>query len=335
MTLAATFDVDGMTLGPLTADRAIPLLVQPSTGHPIDYVKWTSEHRDRIESELLRSGAIVFRNLGLDGPDAFRRVAEAISPDLLQYVHRSTPRTTLSNDSNIYTATEYPPDLTIPLHCENAYQDDWPMKLMFFCQRPADRGGETPIAHVPSVTKRIRPELLETFDRKKVMYVRNYGLGIDLSWQVAFQTSQKSAVEHYCGEHSIDFEWLSKDRLRTRQVCQGVAAHPRTQEVLWFNQAHLFHVSSLGREAMKAMTSMFREEDLPRNSYYGDGSPLDLEQLDQIRQAYQVEAVAFPWHPGDVMLVDNMLVAHGRSPFSCSRQVLVAMLEPRSRLSPP
>jgi alpha-ketoglutarate-dependent taurine dioxygenase len=76
--------------------------------------------------------------------------------------------------------------------------------------------------------------------------------------------------------------------------------------------------------------SEFSLNDLPYNTYYGDGSPIEDEVVDEIREAYRQETVAFPWQAGDVLMMDNMLVAHGRNPFSGTRKILVAMGEPSS-----
>lgn len=47
-----------------------------------------------------------------------------------------------------------------------------------------------------------------------------------------------------------------------------------------------------------------------------------------LRDAYQRARTSFPWRPGDILLIDNMLTAHGRAAFTGPRQVLVAMAEP-------
>ena len=75
---------------------------------------------------------------------------------------------------------------------------------------------------------------------------------------------------------------------------------------------------------------MFREEDLPRNAFYGDGSKIEASVLEEINEIYQQETVTFPWQEGDILMLDNMLVAHGRKPFIGPRKVLVGMAEPFS-----
>ena len=125
----------------------------------------------------------------------------------------------------------------------------------------------------------------------------------------------------------MTLEWIDDDRLRTRQVCQAIAEHPRTKERVWFNQAHLFHISSLHSEARECLLAQFGEANLPRNAYYGDGSPIEDSILDEIRGVYAEVETAYPWRESDILMLDNMLVAHGRRPFGGPRKVLVGMAE--------
>jgi alpha-ketoglutarate-dependent taurine dioxygenase len=303
----------------------LPLVVQPA-GERLNLITWAASNRDWIETHLLKHGGILFRNFKINGTTEFEQFIQTISGELLDYSYRSTPRSQVSG--KIYTSTEYPASQSIPLHNEMAYSLNWPMKICFFCLKSAEAGGETPIADSRKVFARLDSKIKEKFMQKKVMYVRNYGDKLDLNWQNVFQTTNKSEVENYCRKSGIEFEWKDGNHLRTRQVCQAVATHPKTGETVWFNQAHLFHVSSLEREVYQSLLAAFKEEDLPRNSYYGDGSPIEAFVLDEIRQVYQQEAVVFPWEEGDILMLDNMLAAHGRLPFAGSRKVLVGMANP-------
>src|SRR5262245_39000635 len=97
--------------------------------------------------------------------------------------------------------------------------------------------------------------------------------------------------------------------------------------MVWFNQAHLFHISSLPEAVRESFHEEFSEEDLPRNAYHADGSPIDVSMLDEIRHVYEQEAVRFAWKEGDILVLDNMMTAHGRAPFAGPRKVLVGMSE--------
>jgi alpha-ketoglutarate-dependent taurine dioxygenase len=321
----------GVSARCLEPGTSLLLLIEPD-GPPVDLPTWAARHRAELEQELYRYGALLFRGFDVSMPDGFRAFADGMS-DLMEYLYRSTPRTNLA--PRIYTSTEYPPERAIPPHCEVSYQRDWPMKLFFGCEIPPESGGRTPLAEVAEVTGRIDPEIRRAFAARKVMYVRNYGTGADLPWQTVFQTADPREVERFCAEQDIQVEWLPGGNLRTRQVCQGMAVHPVTGQTLWFNQAHLFHVSSLDEELREALLALYGEENLPRNAYYGDGSPLEEEVLEHIRQAFEQVTLSFPWQRGDILMLDNMLVSHAREPYAGKRKILAAMGDRRSTLREP
>ncbi len=308
--------------GYLRPAQRLPIVVSPST-EDMDLLAWAGSNRELLEARLLQEGAILFRNFNLGATEEFEQLIETVSGKLLDYSYRSTPRTLVSG--RIYTSTEYPSHQSIPLHNEHAYSRKWPMKLWFFSMQLADKGGETPIADSRNIYRHIPAGIRECFESKGLMYVRNYGTGLDLTWEEVFQTTTRSVVENYCRAAGIEFEWIGEEQLRTRQRCQVSAKHPQTGEMVWFNQAHLFHVSRLPGEVREYLLTTFAEEDLPRNVYFADGSSIEPEMIDEILKVCDEQAVAFSWRAGDVLLIDNMLTAHGRKPFSGKRSVVVGM----------
>ncbi len=306
----------------LESGEDLPIIIEPS-GENLNLISWANNNLELIENYLLKQGGILFRNFPLNGIPEFEKFIQSNFGKLLEYSYRSTPRTQVNNQ--VYTSTEYPPKASIPLHNEMAYSKSWPMKICFYCIQAAKEGGMTPIANSRKVFQRINPQIRGKFQNKKVMYVRNYGNGLDLPWQNVFQTNDKSEVEKYCRQAEIKLEWIGENSLRTYQICQATATHPITNEMVWFNQAHLFHISSLNPEVREQLLSVFSEDELPRNSYYGDGTPIESSILDEIREIYQQEAIYFPWQSGDILLLDNMLTAHGRTPFVGDRKVVVGM----------
>jgi amino acid adenylation domain-containing protein len=308
-------------------ESELPALITVPSSLP-EVRDWLRAERESLLARLQRHGALLFRGAALSSLEEFEQLARELTPELLDYTNGSTPRTRVGG--KVYTSTEYPADQSIPLHCELAYAREWPLKLWFHCVVAPASGGETPLANARQVLELLRPEVRQRFIDQGVMYVRNYrgGGDLDLSWQTAFQTQDKAEVARYCEREGIAYEWRGEDWLCTRQVCQAVARHPVTGEEVWFNQAHLFHISNLAPEARDALTALMRVEDLPRNAYYGDGSPIEDATLAEVREAFRRAQVSFPWQAGDVLLVDNMKVSHGRAPFTGPRRVVVAMAEP-------
>ena len=308
-------------LGP---DRQLPLVIEPAI-ETLDAVAWIQTVWQELESRLLEYGAILFRNFDLGTVARFGQFVRAVQPDLLPYMERSSPRSLVG--SGIYTSTDYPANQSIRFHNEQSYTRRWPMKLWFFCESPAAEGGATPIADGRRVLALLPQQIRESFIKKKTMYVRNYGGGLGLSWQTAFQTDDRLQVERYCREVDIGFEWLEENRLRTRQVFETVVRHPKSGEALWFEHAAFFHISSLPPQIQEAILHEFDEADLPINTYYGDGSRIETAVINEIHEAYRQVAVSFAWQKGDLLLIDNMLVSHSREPFKGQRRILVAMSE--------
>lgn len=311
-------------VGRLPGLDAAPVVVRPVRDSS-RLADWAAKNRTWLDTVLHRKGAVLFRGFAVDGVDDFQRFLQESSGDLLSYTNRSTPRAQVKG--NIYTSTEYPADQHIPFHTEMSYTDQWPMRIGFMAVVVAATGGETPIADSRRVFDRILPGLREPFERKGVMYVRNYTPWMDLSWKTAFQVETRELADEFCRSHGIEAEWISDDHLRTRHVCQGTATHPVTGESVWMNQAHLFHVTSLQPAIAEVLLEEFGEQNLPRNAYYGDGSPIGAEELKAVREAYDAEALVFPWQAGDVLLLDNMLMAHSRRPFTGERRVVVGMAQ--------
>jgi alpha-ketoglutarate-dependent taurine dioxygenase len=100
---------------------------------------------------------------------------------------------------------------------------------------------------------------------------------------------------------------------------------------VWFNHATFFHISTLSQSVREALLAEFKEEDLPNNTYYGDGTGIEPAVMDELRDAYTQEMVVSPWQEGDIVMLDNMATSHGRMPFAGPRQVLFAMAEPYTR----
>jgi hypothetical protein len=67
------------------------------------------------------------------------------------------------------------------------------------------------------------------------------------------------------------------------------------------------------------------EEEMPQSVTFADGTPIPAEYIARIQERGLASAVDVDWRAGDLLLIDNVLVGHGRRPFEGPRRVLVAM----------
>jgi alpha-ketoglutarate-dependent taurine dioxygenase len=281
---------------------------------------WLRTHRWQLQQRLRDHGAILLRGLPAE-LELFHQITQLIGGEPLRYTERSTPRTAVAG--NIYTSTEYPPAESIPMHNESSYSASWPARLFFLCDTPAETGGATPIADSAAVFRRLPEPLRERF-ADGVTYTRAFRDGLGLSWQEAFQTDDPRVVEDYCDRHGQSLEWTD-DGLRTRHVRPAFLPEPHTGRTVWFNQANLFHISSLDDEVAAGLRELYPEQDLPRNAYLADGTEISGTDLETVRTVFDEVSYAFPWQRGDIMVINNMLMAHGREPFTGARRILVTM----------
>lgn len=312
----------------LQAGSLLPLVIEPTTSE-VSLIAWALENREFLQQRLMQHGAILLRNFGVRAVEDFAALTAAAANEVMEYHERSSPRHEVS--TKIYTSTDYPANQSIFPHNEHSYSQHLALKLFFFCVTPAQQGGDTPLADCRRVLQRIAPEIRERFIQKKWMYVRNFGDGFGLSWPAVFQTTDRSEVEAYCRRNAIEVEWKEGNRLRTRQVRPAIATHPLSGEEVWFNHLTFFHVSTLEPTIRDVMLEVFEEEDLPNNTYYGDGTPIEPDVLEHLRQAYLQELVSFKWQQGDIVMLDNMLTAHSRTAYTGPRQILFAMADPYTR----
>lgn len=307
---------------------ALPVIAVPRAGSEnrvpsIELTPWVYANMDDILSLLHKHGAILFRGFVFGGVGEFEEFATVFCPNLQHYIGGNSPRTRVSG--HVYTATDYSKNVRISLHNEASYLRNLPARIVFFCARPAENGGQTLLADSRRVLGRINPAVRDRFVRRRVKYVNNLhdGYGVGRSWTAVFETDIRSEVEERLKRDGYEFSW-KENGLRTSIVADATAAHPVTGAEAWINQAEQWHPSSLDLKLRNQLLSIMDPEDLPHNAFFGDGSPFAQSDLDNVRAGMQAEERVLNWAKNDVLVCDNILVMHGRLPYSGDRSILVA-----------
>lgn len=298
----------------------LPALLEPAVPD-VELSEWVEAHRERVEELIRNHGGVLFRGFGVSSVEEFQRLCQAICPSLFgEYGDLPTERHT----DKIYGATPYPADKVILFHNESSHTHRWPARQFFHCVQVAQEGGETPLVDGRRVWERLDQEVRDRFRQVGLLYERNFKEGFDVSWQQFFRTVDRRQVEATCDELGIEWEWFG-DELRTRQWAPAMIEHPATGESTFFNQIQLHHVACLEPEVRSSIEELFEEGRWPRNVYYGDGSPIPDDLVQDICDLYWELSVQFPWQEGDVIAVDNMLVSHARNTYQGPRKLVVAM----------
>jgi hypothetical protein len=313
----------------LQPDLLLPLVITPDQDDVTFgfLLSWLTANKNWLEKVLLKHGGILFRGFPLIDAETFEGFINSLGDKMLPYTQGNSPRSKVHNQ--VYVSTEFPAHHQIGLHNELAYTNHPPRKIFFFCQYPSPEGGETPIVDSRRIYQLLDPVIRDRLITEKVCYVQNMPNDRDFgvlgkSWQAQFETSDREVVENYLKQDNIQFCWKEDGTLQTRLVGAAEIAHPETGEIAWHSQAHTLHYSSFGA-ALEAMRRLIGEENLPVNTYYGDGSSIAPADVKAMSDLHLNEATQFSWQKGDVLMLDNLLTAHGRQPFKGERRILVGM----------
>lgn len=309
----------------LSEDGGLPLLITPLI-KGIDLKQWMTENMETISAETVKHGGILFRGFNINTVDIFNDLMTCFSAEPIPYMFRSSPRYSLAD--NVYVSTTYPQDRKINMHSESSYSYAWGRKIVFCCITAPEEHGETPIADNRKVLQHLSPALVKKFEEKGVIYQRNLSPHMGMPWQEVFQTDDPEAVKKTCAENNVECNFTTPASLVIRWKRPAIVAHPDSGEKTWFNHSFFFNKYSLYEEMGLSATDDVPADLLPSNTYFGDGTEISYEEYLEVKNAYDREKVFFPWQQGDVLLLDNMLTAHGRSPYKGERKIVVAIMEP-------
>lgn len=304
-------------------DSSIPGLVSSfrPANPQADPVPLFADNRDLVLDSLRGGGAVLVRGLVITAPTELEAIAQALFGSVLAYTERTSPRSTV--EGRIYTSTDYPPEEMLPLHNENSYAASWPRWIAFFCVAAPGEGGCTPLADVGDICARLPAELRATFERRGLQYVRKFGGPLGLSAEAAFGASDLSTIERLLQPAGYSIQHARGGRLITRRCAAAVRLHPDSGTPMWFNHAHFFGTT----EAQLARKYALSREDLPTRVLHRDGQEIAPHFVATLNGAYAAAEHRFAWRSGDLLLLDNMRIAHGRDAFRPPRRIWVAMSE--------
>jgi len=294
---------------------------------------------EEIRKSLLKYGALLFRGFPIEGTEQFHAfIRELNYGPFVNYIGGGSPRTKVKG--HVYTSTDAPAGIKIPLHNELSYFPNYPRHIYFHSEIPAAEGGATIIADARKVLKDVDPELRKKLNTKKIRYTARYYYKnwlMDLinkiqkghkTWIDVLETDDKEEAERRCKDQGIDYEWLAKDWIAISQTRPGTIVHPETGEEVWFNQIQNFDTNPrfVGLWRYIAMKLFYcRKDTLIQEVNYADGDQIPREEVYHIMDVLDKNTISFPWQKGDVMVMDNILAMHGRDPFKGKRRTLTAM----------
>ncbi|MET8012169.1 TauD/TfdA family dioxygenase [Streptomyces sp. NPDC005271] len=302
--------------------RRLDAAPEPGT----DAATWVTEQREEIRALVARHGAVLVRGLHLDGPGHAVSVVRRIIGEGMAEREGFAPRDEYG--PGLYSSSHWPADQPMCMHHELSYAAETPRLMVFACVTPPSGGGVTAVADARAVLRDLPAGLVERFERHGWLLTRHYNPFVGIGWEDAFGVKDPAEVERYCADHGIEARWDADGGLRTRQIRPAVISDPESGERCWFNQIAFLNEWTMAPEVREFLTAEFGPDGLPFNTFYGDGSPLDRATVDLVNEVYEKHTVREPWQRGDLMVVDNVRMAHSREPYRGAREIVVGLGEP-------
>ncbi|MEU5126045.1 TauD/TfdA family dioxygenase [Streptomyces mobaraensis] len=284
----------------------------------------TAAVRELIDATLPASGGLLLRGLPLTGKPGFERLVADLGYPPMGYRGGIAVR---RNDTGAALATsDEDPRITLSPHNEMAYLSDHPRKVFFYCETAAGEGGEVPVNDIRE-TGRILPEGLRAeFAERGVRYHRRLARTATagaMGWTETFGTENKDDVAEHLAASGHVFRWGPGDELHYHYRRDAFTTHPETGERLWFNQITELH-SSYWR-AHPDFPADLPDHAYPATTSYGDGEPIDEDTIAFLRGLLWRTTHAVRMRPGDVLVLDNQVLQHGRFAFTGPRRHFVSL----------
>lgn len=283
---------------------------------------WIRQHRERIDEALWSDGHVLFRDFDVGGLDGFEASA-ASACDALYRHYGDLPLASASE--NVYFATPYPRHLEIRFHNEASHTQTWPSRQLFFCLEPASEGGEWTLSDGRKVIECLPAEMLDRFRELGLVYRRRFIRGLDASWEQFFKVGSLQELREKIAPTGHEIDAISENDLTVSYRTHALLQIPERDTEAWFNQILLHHPDALPTEVDALLSKHFRRDQFPRTVFFGDGSPIPAEWVRTIDRVLTECAIRIETQAHDVLLVNNLLMAHGRLPYSGNRQVRVAL----------
>jgi alpha-ketoglutarate-dependent taurine dioxygenase len=331
----------GIKLGSITSEP-LPLLIEPEGAPPCtdSFLEMLTADRNHFRELIRENSGILFRGFPIDGAEEFNRVLKALGiNNTVDYIGGGSPRRKVKG--KIYTSTEAPSDVKIPLHNELSYIDQYPKFISFYCHLASKTGGATILGDARKVYQEVDPAIRDKWEARGLKYVSRYwddSLVMKAmyviqpghkSWRQVFETDDREKVEALCRARNFGCRWLGRGWVEIDHRRPATISHPDTGEMIWFNQAHLYDLSPrlIGPWRHAGTKLFYGANSRPSDIYFDDGEPVPREELYHVLDVLDKCTLSFPWQNGDVLVLDNVLAMHGRSPFTGPRRILAALTQ--------
>lgn len=311
-----------------------PLFIEPRGDVLLDrgrFRAWTRRVKPSLDQLITRHGGIVLRGFPTPETEDFADIIEQFPQFDDGYIGGRAPRTKISG--HVMEATRLEASAGLGVHSEMAYRRHYPKRIAFFSRVTALVGGETTIADARDLAYDMDPQLADKIAALGIRAAMNYGPkseAVDASyadmdrhgWNHAFHTDDAAEVEALCAARGLEPLWHDDGSLTVFTTLEPFVRHPVTGKKLYRSGLHRAHTATL-----TLSTEVRKNLKYPTGMFLGNAQQLAPAEVEHINALCDAATISWPWRNGDVMILDNLQVWHGRNPYEGARDVQVALLD--------
>jgi alpha-ketoglutarate-dependent taurine dioxygenase len=326
------------------ADDARPIVVEPTTAaYRRALPRILSTHWTQLAELLYRHGAILLRGFAVECERELENAILSVPGvrPMAGYFMAEPGRDRVAGTTHTFhtnTLAKTGGALRIgAIHSENYYSPDVPALQCFWCKQAPPLGGETAVFSMADVYDR-----LSSASRSKLEHKRSFVRSWPLSAVAARYRVPEPALESFLAGDGWPVVTSGGER-RVALYKPSVWCHPRTgRRALQINlSAELATFDDQIRRragqqyagwrwAFHRLSWRFPPRRRPptKTGPPGVGALLDAQEIESLADSVWRSRSVFTWRRGDVLLLDNLQVAHAGMPGVGRRELRVMLCNP-------
>jgi alpha-ketoglutarate-dependent taurine dioxygenase len=268
-------------------------------------------NREDVINLFNSSSALLFRGFNVD-TDTFKKFTELFSTNFVSYIGGAYSREMINGDKTLLSVTGGKLHTAVPLHGEMYYRKQKPDIIWFYCASPALKDGETTICDGVQVYNELSDSTQELLHKKRLKYIRTYPADV---WQRIYQTDDLNLVEKVCHNNDTHLKLNPDHSITTEYVSSAIQKSRCGNHKVFINNI----LPVVAQEIAGSNSSLVRLED---------DSKIPDSVISEIKDVTERLTHLISWQKGDVVMIDNTRLLHGRRSFSDNqRDIYVRLCE--------
>lgn len=277
-------------------------------------------------------GTLLFKNFD-NNADTFIKFTNLFCQDFSTYQGggfrwKTVDRESINNNDTLLSTTGNTQGFPIPLHGEMYYLKNKPNLLCFYCDNPPSKAGETTICSGIAVFNNLTESTKQFLKNNKIKYIRHLADG---EWQTAFQTNDLSVMHKFCDENETKLSINPQTgAITTEYVCSAIVKSQDGQDV-FINNILTIYMTEWAFETgwISKNLSEISGRSCPLVVRMEDNSRIPNDIIEEIKQVTESLTTDIIWQKGDILMIDNTKILHGRrEAIGSDRRIYVRMGKP-------